>query len=113
MSSKELSSAMKQLAEEKAEIYRIFSNAKRVLIFWLLNEEEMPVYKIAESIDSSIQNTSQHLRLMKANRILETRRNGKEVFYRIADSEVGEFCKTIHKVDLRDLKKEGINLPPP
>ena len=99
MSSKELTSAMRQLAEEKAEIYRIFSNAKRVLIFWLLSEEEMPVNKIAESIDSSVQNTSQHLRLMKTNRILDTRRNGKEVYYRIADSEIGQFCKTIHKVD--------------
>jgi DNA-binding transcriptional ArsR family regulator len=92
----ELTSNMKQLAEERAEIYRIFSNAKRLLIFWLLNEEEMPVNKIAESIDSSIQNTSQHLRLMKASRILETRRNGKEIYYRISDSEIGEFCKNIH-----------------
>jgi DNA-binding transcriptional ArsR family regulator len=88
---------MKQVAEETAEIYRIFSNAKRLLIFWLLDEEEMPVNKIAESIDSSIQNTSQHLRLMKANKILDTRRNGKEVYYRISDSEIGEFCRTIHK----------------
>jgi len=87
---------MKQLAEERAEIYRIFSNPKRLLIFWLLDEDEMPVNKIAESIDSSIQNTSQHLRLMKANKILDTRRNGKEIYYRISDSEIGEFCKTIH-----------------
>lgn len=87
---------MKQLAEERAEIFRIFSNSKRLLIFWLLNEKEMPVNKIAESIDSSIQNTSQHLRLMKANKILDTRRNGKEIYYRISDSEIGEYCKTIH-----------------
>jgi DNA-binding transcriptional ArsR family regulator len=90
---------MKQLAEERAEIYQIFSNAKRLLIFWLLSEEEMPVYKIAESIDASVQNTSQHLRLMKANKILDTRRNGKEIYYRISDSEIGEFCKTIHQED--------------
>jgi DNA-binding transcriptional ArsR family regulator len=88
---------MKEIAEERAEIYRIFSNAKRLLIFWLLDEEEMPVNKIAESIGSSIQNTSQHLRLMKANKILDTRRNGKEVYYRISDSDIGEFCRTIHK----------------
>jgi DNA-binding transcriptional ArsR family regulator len=88
---------MKQLAEERAEIYRIFSNPKRLLIFWLLDEEEMPVNKIAESIDSSIQNTSQHLRLMKANKILDARRNGKEVYYRISDSEIGDFCRNIHK----------------
>lgn len=93
---------MKQLAEERAEIYRIFSNSKRLLIFWLLTEKEMPVNKIAESIDSSIQNTSQHLRLMKANRILDTRRNGKEVYYRISNSEVGEFCKTIHRQAFHD-----------
>ena len=88
---------MKQLAEERADIYRIFSNAKRLLIFWLLSEEEMSVNNIAKSIDSSIQNTSQHLRLMKANKILDTRRNGKEVYYRVSDSDIGKFCKTIHR----------------
>ena len=80
-------------AEELAEIFSIFSNAKRLRIFWSLDGTEKSVNEIAEAIDSSMQNTSQHLRLMKAQNILESRRNGQSIYYRIADSEVAEFCR--------------------
>ena len=80
-------------AEELAEIFSIFSNAKRLLIFWSLDGEEKSVNEIAEVIGSSMQNTSQHLRLMKAKNILHTRREGQLIYYRIADSEVADFCR--------------------
>lgn len=86
---------MKKIAEERAEIYQIFSNAKRLLIFWLLEEQEMPVKSLTEALGTSIQNTSQHLRLMKAKNILETRRDGKEIYYRIADTATGNLCRDI------------------
>jgi DNA-binding transcriptional ArsR family regulator len=97
---------MKDLAEERADIYRIFSNAKRLHIFWLLLEKkEWSVNDLAEAIDTSIQNTSQHLRLMKAKSILTTRRNGKEIYYRIADTENGQFCRYIHETAIPPKKK--------
>ena len=86
---------MKKLAEERAEIYQIFSNAKRLQIFWLLEEQEMSVNNLAETIGTSIQNTSQHLLLMKAKNILNTRREGKEIYYGIADTEIGKLCRFI------------------
>lgn len=87
---------MRSSAEKLAEVNNIFSNTKRVLIFWLLMEKEMCVNKIAEAIGTSVQNISQHLRLMKANNILESRRDGQTIFYQIADNELGRFCKLIH-----------------
>ena len=95
---------MKILAEERADIYRIFSNDKRILIFWLISDEEMSVNDIAETIGTSIQNTSQHLRLMKDKGIVESKRDGKEIYYRVADNEVGEFCKRINSPGLNGKK---------
>jgi DNA-binding transcriptional ArsR family regulator len=94
---------MEELAEKKAEIFQVFSNAKRVLIFWVLSKDELSVNEIAEAIDSSIQNTSQHLRLMKASKILESRRDGQTIYYSIADNEIGRYCKLIHEESLRTL----------
>ena len=91
---------MRELAEERAEIYNIFSNANRLLIFWLLLDGEMSVNEIAETIDASMQNTSQHLRLMKSRNILETRRNGKEIYYMIADTEAANICRRINRYAL-------------
>ena len=87
------------LAKEVADINRIFSNEKRLLIFWLLAQHEMSVNDLAEAIDTSIQNTSQHLRLMKANNILDSHRNGQSILYRIADSEISQYCLKAFQAD--------------
>ena len=79
--------------DELAEIFSIFSNAKRIQIFWSLDGTEKSVNAIAQAIDSSMQNTSQHLRLMKSRNILESRRNGQSIYYRIADSDIADFCR--------------------
>ena len=83
-------------AEELAEIFNIFSNVKRIQIFWALNGRERSVNDLAQEINSSMQNTSQHLRLMKAINILDTRRNGQTIYYRIAESEVARYCCTLY-----------------
>ena len=95
---------VKHLAESQAEIYRIFSHTNRIQIFWLLMENEMSVNDIAERIDASVQNTSQHLRLMKAVNILDTRRNGQTIYYRIAENDVGNYCRLILEKNLAEFK---------
>lgn len=86
---------MRDQAKEKADIFRIFSNDKRILIFWLLSKEELAVNDIAEKVGTSIQNTSQHLRLMKDKDIVQARRDGKEIYYRISNNDIGRFCKQV------------------
>lgn len=93
---------MQKLAEELAEIHSIFSNARRLLIFWGLDGTEMSVNEIADHIGSSAQNTSQHLRLMKGKSILVSRRDGQTVYYRIADGAVGEYCRHVYRTSVRD-----------
>lgn len=94
----------KQLAESQAEIYRIFSHSNRIQIFWLLMENEMSVNEIAETIGASVQNTSQHLRLMKAANILDTRRDGQTIFYRISDNDMGGYCRRILEKNLAEFR---------
>jgi DNA-binding transcriptional ArsR family regulator len=95
---------VKQLAESQAEIYRIFSHSNRIQIFWLLMENEMSVNEIAESIEASVQNTSQHLRLMKSSGIFDTRRDGQTIYYRIADTDIGSYCRRILEKNLAEFK---------
>ena len=95
---------VRQLAESQAEIYRIFSHSNRIQIFWLLMENEMSVNDIAEAIAASVQNTSQHLRLMKAADILDTRRDGQTIYYRIAESDIGNYCRRILEKNLAEFR---------
>jgi ArsR family transcriptional regulator len=73
------------LAETQARQYQVLTNPRRVLILWALAGQEMSVGEIAAKVGASMQNTSQHLRLMKDRGILESRRDGQTIYYFIAD----------------------------
>ena len=85
------------LAESQAGICGVLGNANRVLILWALGEREMSVGEIASAIDCSLQNTSQHLRLMKDKNVLASRREGQTIYYRIEQSEFMEGCRLLLK----------------
>jgi DNA-binding transcriptional ArsR family regulator len=90
-----MSENLRNRMEEQAEIHQVLSNPSRLMILCCLAEKEMSVSKIAENIGATLQNTSQHLRLMKDRGVLEARRDGQTILYQIADSEIGESCKQI------------------
>ena len=79
-------------AKGRADFCAVFNNPRRILILWTLAEQERSVGEIAEVIQASIQNTSQHLRLMRDRGILASRRDGATVFYRIACSNMLDEC---------------------
>jgi ArsR family transcriptional regulator len=72
-----------ELAKSQANICKVFGNARRVLILWTLLNGEKSVGQIADAVDTSLQNTSQHLRLMQDKGVLRSRRAGSTVYYRI------------------------------
>jgi len=78
----------RQLANLHARISKIFSNPQRVLILWLLVDSEKTVSEIAAAIGVSRPRASQHLLIMKTNNILASRRDQKNIYYRIVDNEL-------------------------
>ena len=84
-------------AQEQAEFCGILGNAHRIQIVWALGKHELTVSEISEEIDTSMQNTSQHLRLMKNKGVLLSRRDGREIYYRIADTKFSRTCPILSK----------------
>ena len=84
-------------AKQVSDYCSIFSNPSRVLILWALLDQELSVSEIAESIHASIQNTSQHLRLMKDRDVVTTRRDGQMVYYRLSHSQNLEMCGLLER----------------
>ena len=74
-----------QWAETQSQLYQVLTNPRRLLILRALAEREMSVGEIAKLAGTSMQNTSQHLRLMKDRDILTCRREGQTIYYRVAD----------------------------
>jgi DNA-binding transcriptional ArsR family regulator len=88
----DINARLLKMAEQRADICQTFGNVTRILIVWVLYEQEMRVSDIAEAIGASLQNTSQHLRLMRDRGMLISRRKGNAVYYRIDRRRLMEGC---------------------
>lgn len=77
-----------------AEIFKQLSDTTRLQIFWLLCHQEMCVINIAALLDMSSPAVSHHLRSLHDNGLIVSRRNGKEVCYKAADTEE---CELLHR----------------
>ncbi len=84
-------------AQKQAEFCGILGNPHRIQIIWTLGDRELTVSEIAEEIKASMQNTSQHLRLMKNKGVLGSRRDGREIYYRVTDTKFSRSCPVISK----------------
>jgi len=94
--------ALLKLAESRAAMCRALGSTRRLLIVWLLSEGEVSVNEIAACVGSSLQNISQHLRLLRQAGIVTARRDGHTIYYRIADCESLRRCPAIVQASAPD-----------
>jgi rhodanese-related sulfurtransferase/DNA-binding transcriptional ArsR family regulator len=73
------------LYEHFAQIASAFSSPKRIEIIDLVAQGERHVESIARETGLSVANTSRHLQVLKAARLVTARKEGLQVFYRLAD----------------------------
>jgi len=78
-----------------ADIFRLLDDGSRVRIFWLLCHCEECVVNISALTEMTSPAASHHLRLLKDAGLIESRREGKEVYYRAADTPT---VKLLHGV---------------
>ena len=71
-----------------AEIFKVFGDSTRIKILYVLFESEMCVCDIAQLLNMNQSAISHQLRILKQNRLVKNRREGKAVFYSLADSHV-------------------------
>ena len=69
-----------------AELFRSLGDPTRVRIFWLLSHREECVINIAALLDMSSPAVSHHLRSLAQSGLIESRRCGKEVYYKAGDT---------------------------
>lgn len=70
-----------------SDIFKQLGDPTRLRIFWLLCHCEECVQNIAAMMNMSSPAISHHLRPLKASGLIISRREGKEVYYRAADSQ--------------------------
>src|SRR5262245_31530600 len=72
------------------EVFRMLADASRVQLLWALTDRELPVNELAEHIGRPPAAVSQHLAKLRMARLVQTRRAGTQVFYRIANDHIAQ-----------------------
>lgn len=71
-----------------AELYKVFADSTRIKILYVLFESEMCVCDIAQLLEMSQSAISHQLRVLKQSKLVKFRRDGKTIFYSLADEHV-------------------------
>lgn len=71
-----------------AELYKVFADSTRIKILYVLFESEMCVCDIAQLLEMSQSAISHQLRVLKQSKLVKFRRDGKTIFYSLADDHV-------------------------
>jgi len=89
--------------QKNAHIYKILANSKRLEVLNILKKGETSVEDLLEVTGMSKANLSQHLALLRHNGLVQTRKSGLNVSYRIVDPRIVEPCKILHGLRGRHL----------
>ena len=71
-----------------AELYKVFGDSNRIKILYVLFAAELCVYDIARLLGMTQSAVSHQLRILKNNKLVKYRREGKTVFYSLDDDHV-------------------------
>ena len=83
-----------ELAERAAAIFRAMGDAERLrLLERLALGGEHCVSELAQLTKAGMSTVSQRLKLLRAERLVSRRRDGKHIFYDLADEHVGELIR--------------------
>ncbi|MBQ9392184.1 MAG: helix-turn-helix transcriptional regulator [Lachnospiraceae bacterium] len=77
-----------ELLIDLADLYKVFGDYSRIRIMYILLQEELCVQDIADALGMTQSAVSHQLKTLKQNKLVKARRDGKSIFYSLADDHV-------------------------
>lgn len=71
-----------------AELFKVFGDSTRIRILYVLFEAEVCVCDLAKALNMTQSAISHQLKILKQNKLVKNRREGKSIFYSLADGHV-------------------------
>ncbi|WP_444931621.1 metalloregulator ArsR/SmtB family transcription factor [Microbulbifer sp. SSSA002] len=89
---------MRDSANQAAMMLRSLANRDRLLLLCQLSQEELNVGELEERLGIHQPSLSQQLGVLRREGLVETRREGKNVYYRVADPRVLTLLQTLYQL---------------
>lgn len=77
-----------EILYDLADLFKVFGDTTRIKILYVLFESEMCVCDIAQLLNMTQSAISHQLKVLKQNKLIKYRRDGKTIFYSLADDHV-------------------------
>lgn len=71
-----------------AELFKVFGDSTRIRILFVLFEAEVCVCDLAQALNMTQSAISHQLKILKQSKLVKSRRDGKSIFYSLADDHV-------------------------
>ena len=86
-----------------ADFYKIFSDSTRIKILYALDKSELCVCDISSLLNMTISAVSHQLKLLRESNLVKTHREGKVIYYSLADEHVQKIieCGLEHVMELK------------
>src|SRR5436190_2906472 len=85
------------LYDALAESAKALANGRRAELVDVLAQGERSVEELADEIDQTVANTSQHLQRLLRSGLVESRRDGTRIYYSLSSPLVGELWRTMRQ----------------
>jgi DNA-binding transcriptional ArsR family regulator len=89
---------MEENATEASTLLKAISNQTRLMIVCQLVEKEMSVGELLESIPLSQSAMSQHLSILRREKIVKTRREAQSIYYSLDSAEARAILETLYNL---------------
>lgn len=71
-----------------ADFFKVFGDSSRLKVLWALKQGELCVTHLAEQLNMSAPAVSHQLKILRQSHLVCTRREGKNIYYKLADDHV-------------------------
>jgi DNA-binding transcriptional ArsR family regulator len=100
----------RRIYELQARLCQVLASPKRVEILYTLKDSEMTAGELAKAVDVTMPNLSQHLSLMKQHGLVESRKEGLNMYYRVASEHIIATLTSVRKVLAEQLERQSLLL---
>ena len=106
---KKISHLIQNVSEDElsdlAELFKIFGDSTRIKILFDLFQGEKNVTEICDDLEMNQSAVSHQLKILKVSKLITSRRDGKAVYYRLADEHVKTIIETALEHVAEDLRE--------
>jgi len=78
---------------ELADLFKVFGDSTRLRIMYAIADGEMSVLSIADALNMEQSTISHQLRVLRNNKLVRARRDGKQIYYSLDDDHVKRMIK--------------------